>query len=151
MQNHKKKKVPNHSFVHPSLQSVFCSALFCDQGREEGEEKRNIFAQAGAVCGILGLALDWPGAGYCFSGCSACAVPSVWEMGTFPCSGLCKIWFSLVAQAVGWGPGLPLVCLARAFFIMVLLLPGACRTQEWPWCRFCPQGPCWEKEMRRVE
>lgn len=76
MQNHE-KKVPNHSFVHPSLQSVFCSALFCDQERGEGEEKRNIFAQADAVCGILGLALDWPGAGYGFGGCSACAVPSV--------------------------------------------------------------------------
>lgn len=61
MQKHT-KKTPNpkssmHPSIHPSLQGAFSFALSCDQERGGGEEERNVFAQAGAACRILGLIL----------------------------------------------------------------------------------------------
>lgn len=126
---HKKKtQIPNHPSIYPSLQGVFCFALVFDQGRGGGKEKRNIFAQAGAVCRIRGLILDWWGARHSSSICSACAIhqraqpKAAWETGTraFPALAFVKysLAWLLVAkdQEVGWGPSLP--CLARGIFLL---------------------------------
>lgn len=50
MQKHKTTQIINLS-IHPSLQGVFCFALFCDQGRGGVEGKWSIFAQADAAPG----------------------------------------------------------------------------------------------------
>lgn len=124
--NAKTQKNPNpKSSIHPSLQAVFCFALFCDQGKGGGKEKRNIFAHTGAARKILGLILDRRGARYHFSGCSACAVhmqaqpEAAWEMETWAFPAFAFVKYSLAwllvgkDQEAGWGPGLSLDCLAR--------------------------------------
>lgn len=127
MQNHQKNpQIPNHPSIYPSLQGVFCFALVFDQGRGGGKEKRNIFAEAGAVCRIRGLILDWWGARHSSSSCSACAIHQraqpkpAWEMGTRAFHAFAFVKYSLAwllvgkDQEVGWGPSLS--CLARGVF-----------------------------------
>lgn len=50
MQKHKTTQIINAS-IHPSLQGVFCFALFCYQGRGGVKGKWNIFAQDDAALG----------------------------------------------------------------------------------------------------
>lgn len=125
--NAKTENNPNHQSIHPSLQGVFCFALFCDRGRGGGKGKWIIFAQADGALGSWAWfgALKGPGTVsvaalhvHCISRHSLMQLER-WRP-AFAAFAFVKYglaWFPLGKdQQVGWGPGLSLACLAHGTF-----------------------------------